>query len=172
MTRVVRIAAVAAIAGSEAGMIERGFAPAKGIVAAAALVGVMVGWGLSVVTGGATIAAAVVKVHLLPVAGLVAGGALLQIVIWLLRSVAFLANGNAGVIERGLLPVLSRVAIGALAGVMILRPIFGQVAGGAVIKAGVVKGNVTPISRVEVAVNTSAGRVGQPGAALQPYVGR
>lgn len=65
--------AVTVITGGEAGMIERGFSPAKGGVAAATFVGVMIGWSLSVVAGGAGIAAAVVKVHLLPAVGAVTG---------------------------------------------------------------------------------------------------
>ena len=91
--------------------------------------------------------------------------------IWFLRGMAFLADGEIIVVKASLRPALAGVAVGALTGVVVSRPIRRQMAGGTIIKTGVVKGHHLPINGAGMAVYAGAGRLREKGAALQPNTG-
>jgi hypothetical protein len=91
------------------------------------------------------------KLYLAPVVGIVTIRALaLVMVLW--QCMARLTIGITSMIENHFFPIGGIVAIGALPGVMILGIVL-QVTGLAIVKAGMFKGNVFPVSSIGVAIN-------------------
>ncbi len=97
------------------------------------------------------------KLDLVPVVGIVAIGARAFVMVFG-QCMARLAIRIAAMIERYLFPILGIVAVGALPGVMVIWGvrIVLHVAGLAILRSGVIKGDVFPISGIGVAIHTRA----------------
>ena len=120
---------------------------------------IVVYWSLGAVAADAIVETGMVKPNFIPFVGAVASGALTRIVVHRsLGSVAVNAVVKVGVIERCIFPVDIVVAGGAFPIIMIIRSVTCQVAGLAIGETGVIKGNVSPVGGVDVAIHTCAGK--------------